>query len=475
MSLRPTQNSIFQRIQGSLLADLARLARAQEQVSSGKRILRASDDPIGASRALAYEREIAASERYSTALQGARTMLDTAASALQDAGGLVAEARALVLQAMNGTQSPADRRTLGQGVALIREQLLDLANSRTGNRYLFAGTSTGSKPFVPSAGGGIAYAGNDETQRVLVGLDSQLATTLPGDEVFALEQRSGTRFDGRTGIASGTSADQGTGYLNLQVRHDATAASGLGGGLALASGGALDTILGAHTLVVDAVAGTVRLDNGPLERIPATGAGNAADFVVTNEHGAEVHLDFSAFAPASFTASLTGSGSISLDGGAWTAMTLAETDLELRDPASGTVLHLDTRGLHRAGAELVTFGGAVNLFDVLQGIAEDLAGAATTGSEDLVRRLDLWLGELDRNHENVQVATGELGSLSQRASGLEESLGESSDQVRGLLSAVEDADYSQVVLEMTRAEHTLQLTQASSVRILQNSLLNFLR
>jgi flagellin-like hook-associated protein FlgL len=44
-----------------------------------------------------------------------------------------------------------------------------------------------------------------------------------------------------------------------------------------------------------------------------------------------------------------------------------------------------------------------------------------------------------------------------------------------LLSGVEDVDFSQVALDMTRAEQTLQLTQATSSRLLQSSLLNFLR
>ena len=48
-------------------------------------------------------------------------------------------------------------------------------------------------------------------------------------------------------------------------------------------------------------------------------------------------------------------------------------------------------------------------------------------------------------------------------------------ETQGLLSGVEDADFSQVVLDMTRAEQTLELAQATSVRLLSTSLLNFLR
>ena len=73
------------------------------------------------------------------------------------------------------------------------------------------------------------------------------------------------------------------------------------------------------------------------------------------------------------------------------------------------------------------------------------------------------------------VATGELGSLSQRAGGLEEAYDAEMTQVRGLLSGVEDVDFATAVMEMNRAEQTLQLAQATSARLMQNSLLNFLR
>jgi flagellar hook-associated protein 3 len=477
MTIRPTQHATFSQIQQGLLFNFGALVRAQEQIASGKRILRPSDDPVGASQALAFRRQIAAAERNKTSVEGARVMLDTASSALQDAGGMLAEARAILLQSMNGTQSTDDRRLFANSISLIRDRMLEIGNARTGNRYLFAGTSTNTAPFVEESSGGIQrvrYVGNGEAQEVLVGVDSRLTATLPGDEVFALKQRTGTEFSSLTGVNSGTSADQGTGYVYLQVRQDGTTAAGLAGGMALAST-SLDTIVGDHTLVVDGVAGAMQLDNGVWTKIPTGPASSLTDVVVENEHGAEVHLDLSAYNGASFTATLTGSASVSIDGASWTAVTFTETDLELRDPATDTVLHLDTQSLHRSGVELVTFGGTVSVFDTLQGIVDDLENIHGLEPRELRERLDMWLEELDRNHENIQIATGELGSLSQRSTGLQEAFDDETTQVRSLLSNVEDADFSQVVLEMTRAEQTLQLAQSASVRLLQNSLLNFLR
>lgn len=460
-----------------LMTNFSKLASAQEQVASGKRILRPSDDPVGASQALGYRNRLSAYERFAAATQSGRTLLDTAASNLQDAGELLSDARATLLQAMNGTQTAEDRQLYANELSLIRDRLLSIANATSGERYLFGGTATGSAPFQVTNNNGresVAYVGNDEVQELLVGFGENVGVGVSGERVFARQERTGTQYGGLTGAAAGTSADQGTGYGTLYVRHDATNAT-FSNGLQLANGGSADTLLGTHTLTIDAALGTVRLDNGVALQIPGAGAGNVADFTVTNEDGAEVHLDFSAWNGTSSTDTLVGEGSVSIDGSNWTALDFLDTDLELVDATTGRVLHVDTTGIHRAGDELVIFGGAVNLFDVMQGIVEDLRNPQGLDHDQQLSRLEMWLDEFDRHHSNVLSATGDLGARSAYLADVGTRLEDSSQEVKGLLSQVEDADFSEVVLDMSRAEQTLQLTQATSVRLIQNTLLNYLR
>jgi flagellin-like hook-associated protein FlgL len=75
----------------------------------------------------------------------------------------------------------------------------------------------------------------------------------------------------------------------------------------------------------------------------------------------------------------------------------------------------------------------------------------------------------------VLSALGKLGALSQHAQTVGTALSDEIDGLTILRSNVEDADLSLVTLDMARAEQTLQLVQATSARMLQNSLLNFLR
>ncbi len=102
MTIRPTQASVSAQIRSGLMFNLQKLVTAQQQVATGKRILKPSDDPVGSSLAQSFKRALAGSERYRSAIQSGRTMVDTASSHLLDATGLLTEARGLVLQGMNG-------------------------------------------------------------------------------------------------------------------------------------------------------------------------------------------------------------------------------------------------------------------------------------------------------------------------------------------------------------------------------------
>ena len=477
MNIRPTQAATFALVRNGLLENFRTMAKSQEQLASGKRFQRASEDPVGAARVTSLREQLATQDRYSIALDRGRSRLDAASAALQDVSGLVAEVRAITVQGLNGVLSDEDRSLMAEQVDLIRSQLIDIANRQLNNRYLFSGTATGVRPFVESEVGGtpvVGYLGNEESQDLLVGLSTTVSSNLPGSRVFAATESGSTQFGTLTGVGAGQSANQGSGYDHLQVRHESTTTT-LGSGIALVAGGASDTIMGTHNVTVDVALGTVQLDNGVPQPLPAPGSPEYSDFAVFNSRGAELHLDFTGFTGVSTSGTADGAGSASLDGVNWTPLAFTSNDLQIADSQTGAIVHVDETGIHRAGNELVVFGGAVNLFDSLQGISQALTNPDGVPSAVLGERLNLMLSELDRNHENVISSTGILGSRSQRLTSMETSYQDSELVLRGLLSQVEDVDFSQVVLDMARAEQTLQTAQAAGARLVQNSLLNFLR
>jgi len=476
--MRVSTLSTFQRVLSGLRTNQFKAASLQEQIASGRRILRPSDDPAGAGRALGLRRQLAEVGRHRDAISRGRDALDMAGSVLQQGSTLITDARELILQALNGTLSPEDRTAIAGQFDALHHQLLDVANADLGGRYLFGGTATGTPPFVQEQADGVnrvVYAGSDQQQLVRAAPRLDVAITTQGDRIFGPGQPLGTRYDGLTGIATGTTADKGAGSVSLELRHDATdLGAAVGAGIAAVNGGADDTLLGSNTLTVDATLGTIQLGDGPVLSMPDTASPEALDFVVSNELGGELHLDLSGYTGVDYSGDVSGQGSVSLDGQTFVPLTFTETDLELRDDSRGIVLHVDATGVARAGDELVTFEGTTSVFDLMQDIARDLRNADDLETSAVLNRLRQKLGDLDRAHEDLLVGISDLGLRSQRLFSTDQQRQDVELSLESLLSSVEDVDLSEAALELAQADLALQLAQASGARLMQSTLLNFL-
>ena len=479
MPLRISTASNYQRVLSGLRLNLSKLVLSQQQVATGRRILRPSDDPSGTARVLSFNRQISGTDRFIGAIGLGRSVVDTGAVALESGSGVLSDARQRLIQGMNGTLSSSDREALANEIELLRAEMLGIANTRSGERNLFGGTKSGESPWVDRMIGGVSravYTGNDDEQRVRIGEGVEIAITVSGQDAFAKNNGTGPTFSGLTGIGTGSTGDEGQGYEYLTLRHDGTSSATLASsGIALVGGGAQDSLLGDNTLTIDAAAGTIQLGNGQSIDIPQAGTADFTNFTVSNEFGGELHLDFSGYGGGNFTGTVSGTGSIAIDGTTFTPIDFNETDLELIHPDSGNTLHFDMTSAKRAGVELVTFGGNVNIFDTLQGMVDDLRNADGLSQTELTDRLGIWLNEADRGHDNLLVSLGSLGSRSERMTKTEDKLEGVQLQLRSLRSEEEDVDISEAALELARAQQSLELAQASGARLLQTNLLNFLR
>ena len=130
------------------------MATAQEQLTTGKRVNRASDDPAGAARAeraLAAEANTDAAQRAVDASKNAMTLSE---SAMGDAEELMQQIRETIVATGNGSYSDAERATLADKIAGLRNQLLSVANRQDGSgTYLFGGQTPDHAPFLDAAGG----------------------------------------------------------------------------------------------------------------------------------------------------------------------------------------------------------------------------------------------------------------------------------------------------------------------------------
>jgi flagellar hook-associated protein 3 FlgL len=173
--MRVATNNAFE----SSLANLQRrqqsLTQAQEQLTSGKRVLKPSDDPAAAAAA---ERALAAEKRATTqmrALDASKNAMQLTESALGNAGELVQQARELLVSAGNGSYSDAERKSIADAIKGLRKDLLAVANRSDGaGRYLFGGQGTDTPPLVDGTSG-VTYVGTPGQSQAASGEASPLS------------------------------------------------------------------------------------------------------------------------------------------------------------------------------------------------------------------------------------------------------------------------------------------------------------
>lgn len=133
------------------------LAKSQEHNSSGKRVLRASDDAVAATLAERARSRQLRNESDLRALEASRTALTQVESALGDGIELTQQARELIVQAGNSTLSATDRGILANQIDGLRDQLLEVAKRKdTSGLTLFGGLGGGDPAFKEETGSGAA-------------------------------------------------------------------------------------------------------------------------------------------------------------------------------------------------------------------------------------------------------------------------------------------------------------------------------
>ena len=158
------------------------LYSAQNQVSTGRRIVTPKDDPIGAAQALMVTQAGAVNELYLKNQGTADSKLSALDSTLQGVNDELANIYEKSIAAGNGAYSDSDRKAIAAELTERLDSLVSLANTQDGNgRYVFAGFQSTTKPF---SGSPITYAGDDGQQKLQVTASQFVTTNLSGNDVF---------------------------------------------------------------------------------------------------------------------------------------------------------------------------------------------------------------------------------------------------------------------------------------------------
>jgi flagellar hook-associated protein 3 FlgL len=152
---------------------------AQNQVTSGIRVVHPGDDPAAAGRMVSQRFAIQRFEVIDKSIASAADELETADGALQNVSTLLARAQQLAVQLGNDTYGPTERKAGAQEIGSISMQISQLMNTQVAGRYIFGGNVDNAPPFDLAG----TYTGDAGVRQVEVAPGLRQNASVRGDQV----------------------------------------------------------------------------------------------------------------------------------------------------------------------------------------------------------------------------------------------------------------------------------------------------
>ncbi len=187
--MRITNNMISGAVKHYISTNAERLFRTQETISSGKQIVKPSDDPSGMSRVINYRKTLSSVDQYQRNIGQANSELEQAESTLIEVNEILTRTKELALAQVTGTATAETRQIAAVELRQLRDQFIQLANSKIGNRYLFGGMETDVPPYDPSSleedpFAPQGYQGNSGEFKTIIGEGVVMTTNADGNMAF---------------------------------------------------------------------------------------------------------------------------------------------------------------------------------------------------------------------------------------------------------------------------------------------------
>ncbi len=413
--MRISTSHIYNTGLNSMLDQQAKLNTTQLQLAEGKRIIKPSDDPIGAGIALGIKQLIQTSEQYVSNGETAQTKLEVVESSLTSVTDILNRTRDLLLQGSNGSLNSQDRNSLALEIESRLEEMLSLANTQTSTgEYIFSGYATNTVPYTKDIAGNFIYNGDQGKQFVDVNSSLEIQTNFSGSEIFSEIPTGNGTFQ-----TLGSSANTGLGVIS--------------------SGSVIDKaayITDTYTVSIFSNASGVksyRVDGAntgqvipALPAVPATDSPRYVDGANIEFSGVQIHINGLVEAGDTFTVEPSSSQDI------FTTLQHSIDALRASDQSSTLQAQMTDR----------LNNGLINLDQALDHLNQ---GRSSVGT-----RLNVIESEKTIN-QNIVV------------------------QAQSSLSLVEDLDYASAITDLNKQSVALQAAQQSFVQIQGLSLFQFIR
>ncbi len=178
--MRVTDKSIANNNLIGMQRNLERLAKLQQEASSGLKINSPGDDPVGAQKALQLQGTLSDNTQYARNIVTGTAWLGQADNAMSGMGDIVSRAHEIAMQMSTGTVSAENRAAAVSEVTQLTAQMVQLGNTQVGGKFIFGGFNNETTPFDASG----AFTGTDDTVNLQVGKNSQVAMNYSGGKLL---------------------------------------------------------------------------------------------------------------------------------------------------------------------------------------------------------------------------------------------------------------------------------------------------
>lgn len=411
------------------------LVKLQQQLSTGRRILTPSDDPIASSRALNITQIQSVNEQYITNGEFATSALELQESVLTQFTSLLQNTRTVALNAGDASLTASDLRSLATELRSRYNELIGLANATDGNgQYLFSGYKGAVEPFTTAPSGAVVYNGDQGQRLMQVSASRQVAVSSSGAEVFQLIKDGNGTF-----VTAAASGNDGTGIISPGTVVDPAAWN------AVANNKDFTIVFDYNETVTPTVTTYDIIDNVSGNSVLTGAAPGAAPFPRTYTSGTTISLKSQGAEPAfDYGVSLTITG----------------------QPETGDSFTIDA-----SKTDQDIFSTLSNLIDAL----ENPGLGTSAGNTALTNKLNTALLNIDLAQDNLLGVRAKVGASmnevdSHRTTGEDLAL-----QYASTLSDLQDLDFAKALSDLAKKQANLEAAQQSFLKIQGLSLFNFLQ
>lgn len=154
--MRITNSMISNTMLSDLNKNMTRLSDIQRQVTTGKRISKLSDDPIGAITSMQLKSKLNRISQYQDNVQSAKEYLTQVETSLSEMNSIVTKAYESAVN-LASDYNEEDRAAVAEMIGQFRDHILELGNGKYGDIYMFGGYNSTSKPFAVDGSGNLLY------------------------------------------------------------------------------------------------------------------------------------------------------------------------------------------------------------------------------------------------------------------------------------------------------------------------------